>query len=119
MRFRLNWTPAKQRIKDAHEQKDKALPPELCPPELRPGLELYLVAWERLRTQRLFEGGPIPWLAMRRYISGEAITDSEYFETMLGHMEAAYSEWLDSKRKAASGNTAPVRGANAGARRAR
>lgn len=74
-------------------------------PVLLPGLQIYLMAFFRLDTNRSssFGGvGSIPWMAIMDYCDRVGITDEEQREDMEHHiyaLDSAYQEWAEAQRK--------------------
>jgi len=75
-------------------------------PELLPGLDVYMIAFQRLTaTRALGQGciGAIPYTAINEYCRSEGILDEELREDIFYHVEhldLAYIQWQNEKAKA-------------------
>lgn len=69
-------------------------------PELAPGLDLFLAAFNELSTCRRFPEGQIPWDSIELYcatngIVGQQKADLRYH---VRHLDGVYRDWLKEQR---------------------
>ena len=88
----LGWSPHLQVVRDIKLGKGEDLTgTPFQPPELLDGLDFYAEAYSDLKSMRLYDGGPVPYSALRDY-ADEHEMDAEafaYFRFLVQAMQKA------------------------------
>lgn len=81
----------------------RAIPPRLLepPPEVNPGLALYMEAFWALCSDRHGDGHRIPWTSVQRWCEARGLDREEWADVhhLVGRVDLAYLEWLRTKQK--------------------